>query len=67
MFQRSVAGHLRATLPVEDRYISVVAKPNRRLSSTCGASMVAEAIHKTISAPTVHPRLHLKDLYTQVP
>ncbi|GBN72582.1 hypothetical protein AVEN_36487-1 [Araneus ventricosus] len=57
----------KGTTPAEDRYIAVVAKRNRRSTSTRVASMVAAAIGKTISATTVRRRLHMNGLYARVP
>ncbi|GBM77703.1 hypothetical protein AVEN_80306-1 [Araneus ventricosus] len=53
--------------PVEDGYIAVVAKRNRRSSSTRVISVVAAAIGKKISATTVSRRLHINGLYAQGP
>ena len=54
-------------IPAEDTYIDVVAKRNRRSTSTRVTSMVAAAIDKTMSTATVRRRLHLNGLYTRVP
>ncbi|GFU07520.1 uncharacterized protein TNCV_2225051 [Trichonephila clavipes] len=52
---RSPEGGLpRVTNPVEDRYIAIVAKRNRRATSTRVTSMVTASIDKAISAATVH-------------
>ncbi|GFU38362.1 transposable element Tcb1 transposase [Trichonephila clavipes] len=51
--RRPVGGHLRITTPAEDRYIAIVAKRNRRVTSTCVTSMVTASIGKAISAATV--------------
>ncbi|GFW67413.1 uncharacterized protein TNCV_3390841 [Trichonephila clavipes] len=50
-----------------DRYIAIVAKRNRRVTSTCVTSMVTASIGKTISAATVRRRLHMSGLYARVP
>ncbi|GFV74463.1 uncharacterized protein TNCV_5129051 [Trichonephila clavipes] len=42
--RRPVGGRPRVTTPAEDRYISIVAKRNRRTSSTCVTSMVTASI-----------------------
>ncbi|GBM10608.1 Transposable element Tcb1 transposase [Araneus ventricosus] len=65
--RRPVAGRSRITIPAEDRYIAVVAKRNRRSTSTRVTFMVAAAIGKTISATTVRRRLHVNGLYALVP
>ncbi|GBL80408.1 Transposable element Tcb2 transposase [Araneus ventricosus] len=64
--RRPVAGRPRVTIPAEDRYIAVVAKQNRRSTSTRVKSIVAAAIGKTISATTVRRRLHMNGLYARV-
>ncbi|GFS91055.1 transposable element Tcb2 transposase [Trichonephila clavipes] len=62
--RRPVGGRPRVTAPTEDRYIAIVAKRNRRATSTRVASMVTESIGKAISAATVHRRLDMNGLYT---
>ncbi|GBM39519.1 hypothetical protein AVEN_270704-1 [Araneus ventricosus] len=47
--------------------IAVVAKRNRRSTSTRVTSMVAAAIDKTMSATTARRRLHMNGLYARVP
>ncbi|GFV80654.1 HTH_Tnp_Tc3_2 domain-containing protein [Trichonephila clavipes] len=49
--------------PTEDRYIAIVAKRNRRMSSTRVTSMVTASIGKAISAATVRRRLHMNGQY----
>ncbi|GFW51908.1 transposable element Tcb1 transposase [Trichonephila clavipes] len=46
--------------PTEYRYIAIVAKRNRRATSTRVTSMVTASIGKAISAATVRQRLHMK-------
>ncbi|KFM76794.1 hypothetical protein X975_24670, partial [Stegodyphus mimosarum] len=53
--RRPVADHPRVTTTAEDRYIVIVAKRNRRVTSTHVTSMVTASIGKAISAATVHP------------
>ncbi|GBM84008.1 hypothetical protein AVEN_110138-1 [Araneus ventricosus] len=62
-----VAGRPRVTTPAEDRYIVVASKRNQRSTFTRVTSMVAAAIHKTVSANTVRRRLHMNGLYARVP
>ncbi|GFX89063.1 HTH_Tnp_Tc3_2 domain-containing protein [Trichonephila clavipes] len=50
-----------------DKYINVVAKRNRRSTSSRRAPIVEAAIDKTISATTVHRRVHLNHLCPRVP
>ncbi|GFT39484.1 HTH_Tnp_Tc3_2 domain-containing protein [Trichonephila clavipes] len=57
----------RGYTPAEDRYISIVAKRNRRAISTRVSSMVTASICKVISAATVRRRLHMNELYVRVP
>ncbi|GFV08164.1 HTH_Tnp_Tc3_2 domain-containing protein [Trichonephila clavipes] len=65
--RRPVGGRSRVTTPAEDRYISIVAKRNHRVTSTRVTSMVTASIGKVISAATVRRRLHMNGLYAQVP
>lgn len=65
--RRPVPGRPRVTAPSEDRYIALVAKRNRRATSTTVTSMVSAALGKTISASTVRRRLHKKGLYARIP
>ncbi|GFV72906.1 HTH_Tnp_Tc3_2 domain-containing protein [Trichonephila clavipes] len=65
--QRTVGGRSRVTNSEEDRYIAIVAKRNRRVTSTRVTSMVTESIGKAISAATVRQRLHMNILYARVP
>ncbi|GFW21276.1 HTH_Tnp_Tc3_2 domain-containing protein [Trichonephila clavipes] len=65
--RRIVGGHPRFTTPAEDRYIAIVAKLNRRATSTRVTSMVTASIGKAISAATVRRRLHMNGLYARVP
>ncbi|GFU71591.1 HTH_Tnp_Tc3_2 domain-containing protein [Trichonephila clavipes] len=65
--QRPVGGPPRVTTPTEDRYIAIVAKRNRRATSTRVTSMVTVSIGKAISAATVRRRLHMNGLYALVP
>ncbi|GFX80381.1 transposable element Tcb1 transposase [Trichonephila clavipes] len=65
--RRPVGGHPRVTNPAEDRYIAIVAKRNRRATSTRVTSMVTASIGKTISAATVRRRLHMNGMYARVP
>ncbi|PRD27737.1 UNVERIFIED_CONTAM: hypothetical protein NCL1_34487 [Trichonephila clavipes] len=44
VFRRPVGGRPMVTTPAEDRYIAIVAKRNRRATSTCVASMVTASI-----------------------
>ncbi|GFT52097.1 transposable element Tcb1 transposase [Trichonephila clavipes] len=55
------------TTPAEDRYIAIVAKRNRRATSTRVTSMVTASIGKAISAATVRRRLPMNGLYARVP
>ncbi|GFW09812.1 HTH_Tnp_Tc3_2 domain-containing protein [Trichonephila clavipes] len=64
--RRPVGGRPRVTTPAEDRYIAIVTKRNRRVTSTCVTSMVTASIGKAISAATVPRRLHMNGLYAQV-
>ncbi|GFU70067.1 transposable element Tcb2 transposase [Trichonephila clavipes] len=65
--RRPVGGRPRVTTPAEDRYIAIVAKRNRRATSTRVTSMVTASIGKAISAATVGRRLHMNGLYARVP
>ena len=51
--RRPVAGRPRVTTPAEDRYIAILAKRNRRATSTRVTFLVTASIGKTISADTV--------------
>ncbi|KFM59437.1 Transposable element Tc1 transposase, partial [Stegodyphus mimosarum] len=64
--RRPVAGRQRVTASAEDRYIAIVAKRNRRTTSTRVTSMVTASIGKAISAATVRRRLHMSGLYARV-
>ncbi|GFU89872.1 HTH_Tnp_Tc3_2 domain-containing protein [Trichonephila clavipes] len=64
---RPVGGRSMVTSPAEDRYIAIVAKRNRRATSTRVTPMVTASIGKAISASAVHRRLHMNGLYTRVP
>ncbi|GFW09768.1 HTH_Tnp_Tc3_2 domain-containing protein [Trichonephila clavipes] len=64
--RRPVGGRPRVTTHAEDRYIAIVAKRNRRATSTRVTSMVTASIGKTIFAATVRRRLHMNELYAQV-
>lgn len=65
--RRPVAGRPRVTTPAEDRYMAILAKRNRRATSTRVTSMVTASIGKPISAATVRRRLHISGLYARVP
>ncbi|GFW46842.1 HTH_Tnp_Tc3_2 domain-containing protein [Trichonephila clavipes] len=65
--RRPVGGCPRVTTPAEDQYIAVVAKRNRRATSTRVTFMVTAAIGKAISAANVRRRLHMNGLYARVP
>ncbi|GFT01970.1 HTH_Tnp_Tc3_2 domain-containing protein [Trichonephila clavipes] len=65
--RRPVGGRPRVTTPADDRYIAIVAKRNRRATSTRVIFMVTASIGKEISAATVCRRLHMNGLYAQVP
>ncbi|GFU27968.1 transposable element Tcb2 transposase [Trichonephila clavipes] len=65
--RRPVGGRPRVTNPAEDRYIAIVAKRNRRATSTRVTAMVTASISKAISAATVHQSLHMNGLYALVP
>ncbi|GFX98360.1 HTH_Tnp_Tc3_2 domain-containing protein [Trichonephila clavipes] len=65
--RRPVGDRLRVTTAAKDRYIAIVAKQNRRATSTRVTSMVAAFIGKAISAATVLRRLHMNGLYARVP
>ncbi|GFT24923.1 transposable element Tcb2 transposase [Trichonephila clavipes] len=56
--RRPVGGRPRFTTPAKDRCIAIVAKWNRRATSTRVTSMVTASIGKAISAATVRRRLH---------
>ncbi|GFT60857.1 transposable element Tcb2 transposase [Trichonephila clavipes] len=51
--RRPVDGRPRVTTPAENRYIAIVAKRNRRATSTRVTSMVTASIGKAISAAAV--------------
>ncbi|GFT58400.1 transposable element Tcb1 transposase [Trichonephila clavipes] len=57
----------RVTTPAKHRCIAIVAKWNRRTTSTRVTFMVTASIGKAISAATVRRRLHLNRLYARVP
>ncbi|GFX88912.1 transposable element Tcb2 transposase [Trichonephila clavipes] len=65
--RRPVGNRPRITTPMEDRYVAIVAKRSRRVTSTRVTSMVAASICKAISAATVRRRLHMNGLYARVP
>ncbi|GFU72118.1 transposable element Tcb1 transposase [Trichonephila clavipes] len=65
--RRSVGGRPRVTTSAENRYIAIVAKRNRRATSTHVTSMVTASIGKAIFAATVRRRLHMNGLYARVP
>ncbi|GFW12492.1 transposable element Tcb1 transposase [Trichonephila clavipes] len=65
--RRPIGGRPWVTVPAEDRYIAIVAKRNRRATSTRVESMVTASISKAISAATVPRRLHMNGLYARVP
>ncbi|GFX92829.1 HTH_Tnp_Tc3_2 domain-containing protein [Trichonephila clavipes] len=67
VIQRTVSGRPRVTTPAKDRYIAIVAKRNRRTTSTRVTSMVTAFIGKAISAANVLQRLHMNGLYARVP
>ncbi|GFX51131.1 transposable element Tcb1 transposase [Trichonephila clavipes] len=64
---RRVVVTQRVTTTAEDRYIAIVAKRNRRATSTRVTSMVTACIGMAVSAATVRRRLHMNGLYAQVP
>ncbi|GFT52783.1 HTH_Tnp_Tc3_2 domain-containing protein [Trichonephila clavipes] len=57
----------KGSAPEEDPCIAIVAKRNRRATSTRVTSMVTAYIGKAISAGTVCRRLHMIGLYARVP
>ncbi|GFW95485.1 HTH_Tnp_Tc3_2 domain-containing protein [Trichonephila clavipes] len=65
--RRPVGGRPRVTTPAEDLHIAIVAKRNRRATSTRMTSMVTTSIGKAISAATVPRRLYMNGLYARVP
>ncbi|GFW91238.1 HTH_Tnp_Tc3_2 domain-containing protein [Trichonephila clavipes] len=65
--RRPIGGRPRVTIPAEDRFIAIVAKRNRRETSTRVASMVTAFIGKAISAAIVRRRLHMNGLYARIP
>ncbi|GFS93084.1 HTH_Tnp_Tc3_2 domain-containing protein [Trichonephila clavipes] len=65
--RRLVGGHPRVTTPAEDRYIAIIAKRNRRVTSPRVTSMVTASIGKAMSAATVRRRLHVNGLNDRVP
>ena len=65
--RRPVAGRPRVTTPTKDRCIAILAKRNRRATSTRMASIVTASIGKVIPAATVRRRLHMSRLYARVP
>ncbi|GFX37971.1 HTH_Tnp_Tc3_2 domain-containing protein [Trichonephila clavipes] len=60
------SGRPKVTTPVEDRYIVIVDRRNRRAISTRVTSMFTASIGKAISAATVRRRLHMNRLYARV-
>ncbi|GFU96420.1 transposable element Tcb1 transposase [Trichonephila clavipes] len=67
VIRRPVGGRPKVTTPVEDRYIAIVVKRDRRATSSRVTSMVTASIGKAISAATVRRRLHMNVLYARVP
>ncbi|GFY03330.1 transposable element Tcb2 transposase [Trichonephila clavipes] len=65
--RRPVGGGPRVTTTAEDRYIAIVAKRNRKATSTRVTSMVTMSIGKAISAATVRRTLHMNGLNARVP
>ncbi|GFY03267.1 transposable element Tcb1 transposase [Trichonephila clavipes] len=65
--RRPVGGRPRVTTSTEDRYIAIVAKRNRRATSTRVTPMVTASTGKAISAATICRRLHMNGLYARVP
>ncbi|GFT29688.1 HTH_Tnp_Tc3_2 domain-containing protein [Trichonephila clavipes] len=65
--RRPVGDRPRVATPAEDRYIAIVAKRNRRATSTRVTSMVTASIGKAVSAASVRRRLHMNGLYARVP
>ena len=65
--RRPIAGPPRVTTPAEDRSIAILAKQNRKATSTHVISMVTAFIGKAISAATVRRKLHMSELYARVP
>ncbi|PRD19228.1 UNVERIFIED_CONTAM: hypothetical protein NCL1_58067 [Trichonephila clavipes] len=57
--RRPVGSRPRVTSPAEDQYIAIVAKRNRRATSTRVTSIVTTFIGKDVSAATVRRRLHM--------
>ncbi|GFV88419.1 HTH_Tnp_Tc3_2 domain-containing protein [Trichonephila clavipes] len=64
--QLSEGGQPRATTPVDVRYIVIVAKRNRRVTSTRVTSMVTASIGRAISAATVSRIFQMNGLYARV-
>ncbi|GFT32418.1 uncharacterized protein TNCV_4484371 [Trichonephila clavipes] len=65
---RRLIGDLpRVTNPTEDRCIAIVAKRNRRVTSTHVTSMLTASIGKAISAASVCRRLHMNRQYARGP
>ncbi|GFX72384.1 transposable element Tcb2 transposase [Trichonephila clavipes] len=65
--RKPVGDHPRVTTSTEYRYISIVAKRNRRATSTRVTSTVTASIGNAISAATARRRLHINGLYARVP
>ncbi|GFX91626.1 transposable element Tcb2 transposase [Trichonephila clavipes] len=65
--RRPVGDRPRVTTTAENRCIAIVAKRNRRATSTRVTSMVTASIGKAISAATVRRRVHMNGLYVRVP
>ncbi|GFV81514.1 HTH_Tnp_Tc3_2 domain-containing protein [Trichonephila clavipes] len=65
--RKPVGGRPRITTPTDDRYIAIVDKRNRRVTSTRVTSIDTVSIGKAISAATVRRGLHIIGLYTRVP
>ncbi|GFU90855.1 transposable element Tcb1 transposase [Trichonephila clavipes] len=65
--RRPLGNRSRVTTPAENRYIAIVAKRNRRETSTSLTFIVTASISKAITAATVRRRLHMNELYARVP
>ncbi|GFW74987.1 transposable element Tcb2 transposase [Trichonephila clavipes] len=65
--RRPVEGRPRVTTHAKDRYNAIVAKRNRRATSTRVTSMVTASIGNAISAATVRRGLHMNGMYARVP
>ncbi|GFS65133.1 HTH_Tnp_Tc3_2 domain-containing protein [Trichonephila clavipes] len=67
VIRRPIGSRPRVITPAKDRYIAIVAKRNSMVTSICVTSMVTASIGKSISAATVHRRLHMNGLYARAP